>query len=295
VKTKDKRQKTKVEEFKDKNSMKETIDILAKLMSEKYSLDISMFDESFLNKTIHNRISFLSFNHNSEYIKYIEINDTESDILHNSLNNSFSEFFRNPLTFLILEQQILPQLIFSKINNGKGELRIWSAGCAAGQEPYSIAILALDYKNVNLKDFSIRVFATDKNEKELQTARKGIYHLRSVQTSRLNYVIKYFSNSGEYYSVIPEIKEIVEFSEFDLLADGSGSPPTSIYGDFDIVMCSNLLYYYKPEIQQRILTRLSGALVAGGFLITGEAEVTILKSLKGFKQYAPPAAIFVKS
>jgi chemotaxis methyl-accepting protein methylase len=275
--------------------MNEKLNKVVKVMSDKYQTDISMYDDSFLNKTLDNRLFELSIKNISDYLTWLSDNKTESLCLIDSLNNSFSEFFRNPLTFLILEQVVLPK-IFSRSGNDKhDELRVWSAGCAAGQEPYSIAILAEDYKCTNHKDLKVRIFGTDKNQKELSSAIKGIYHFRTIQNTRLCHVNAYFSNSGEFYSINSSIKEIVDFSVFDLLGEDSGAPPTSIYGDFEIVMCSNLLFYYKPEIQKKIISRLSASLVKGGFLITGEAEIEIIKSFRGFNQVAAPAAIFVKT
>lgn len=275
--------------------MKGNIDNIIAVMSDKYQTDISMFDESFLEKTISSRISDFSLNTVADYLLYLEGNPPESVLLCDSLNNSYSEFFRNPLTFLMLEQNILPRIFNDKSDSQKGEVRIWSAGCAAGQEPYSIAILAKENEEKCQNKTEIRIFATDKCEKELQTARKGIYHFRTIQNTRLGFVSKYFSNSGEFYSISSGIKDLVDFSVFDLIKEEAGSPPSSVYGDFDIVMCSNLLFYYKPEIQKIILARLLNSLVPGGFLITGEAEIAIVKSFRRFKQYDAPAAIFIKT
>ena len=275
--------------------MKGKTDSIVELMSEKYQIDISMFDESFLEKTVISRMAGYSINTTKDYLVYLIENQSESVLLLESLSNSYSEFFRNPLTFLMLEQNILPKIFNDKNTIQKDEVRIWSAGCAAGQEPYSIAILAKEYADKCQDKAEIRIFATDKSEKELQTARKGIYHARAMQNTRFGFVSKYFSNSGEFYSINSGIKDLVDFSVFDLLDEVAGSPPSSVYGDFDIVMCSNLLFYYRPEIQKIILTRLSNSLVPGGFLITGEAEVAIVKSFRRFKQYDAPAAIFVKT
>jgi chemotaxis protein methyltransferase CheR len=274
--------------------MTKIIDNIVRLMSEKYSADISVYDYSFLEKTVAGRANDLSYNTIADYFYFLETNSAESLILSDSLNNSYSEFFRNPLTFLLLEQFLLPKIFGGKEKNHYGEIRIWSAGCAAGQEPYSIAILSDNYKNNHSPDVPIRIFATDRSEKELQTARKGIYHFKAVQNSRLEFVNKYFSNSGEFYSVFESIKRIIDFSFFDMLCNDALSPPSSIYGGFDIVMCSNLLFYYKSEQQKIILSKLEASLVKGGILITGEAETEIIRSYRGFKQYSEQSTIFIK-
>lgn len=275
--------------------MKVTIENIISVMSERYQTDISIYDDSFLEKSVKIRMDELSLKSVSDYSVWLSENRSESVDLKDSLNNSFSEFFRNPLTFLMLEQMIIPKILKEKNGSIPNELRIWSAGCASGQEAYSLAIMAREYMEINKQQITLRIFATDKDEKELQTAQKGIYHFRSIQNARLYFVNNYFSNSGEFYSISNTIKELVDFSVFDLLDADNGSPPSSIYGDFDIVMCSNLLFYYDPVMQKKILKRLYNSIVEGGFLITGEAEVAIIKTMRGFKQFAAPAAIFVKT
>lgn len=275
--------------------MKRNIDNIVKVMAEKYLTDISMFDESFLEKTLSSRISDFSLKTADNYLSYLDGNPTESVLLCESLNNSYSEFFRNPFTFLLLEQTIFPKILNERKECQDNEIRIWSAGCSTGQEPYSIAILAMENEEKSQSKDALRIFATDKCDKELQTARKGIYHARTLHNTRLGFVNKYFSNSGEFYSINSQIKDLVDFSVFDLLETDTVSPPSSVYGDFDIVMCCNVLFYYKPEIQRIILAKLFNSLVHGGFLITGEAEVAIIKSFRHFKQYDAPAAIFVKT
>jgi chemotaxis protein methyltransferase CheR len=275
--------------------MKGTTENIISIMSEKYQIDISVYDDSFLEKSIRSRMNELSVKRVTDYEILINDNPSESLLLKDSLNNSYSEFFRNPLTFLMLEQVIIPKILNEKSESKSNEIRIWSAGCAAGQEAYSLAILAENCKHINNHQLTLRIFATDIDENELQTARKGIYHFRSMQNSRLGLVNNYFSNSGEYYSINNNIKEIVEFSVFDLIDGDEGAPPSSIYGDFDIVMCSNLLFYYNPVMQKKILKRLYNSIVEGGFLVTGEAEVAIIKTVRGFKQYAAPAAVFTKA
>ncbi|MBK9391187.1 MAG: hypothetical protein IPN68_13705 [Bacteroidetes bacterium] len=275
--------------------MKETIENITRSISENIFPDITVFDESFIYRSISNRINELSVKSISDYLPYLNTNRSEQQILIETLFNSYSEFFRNPLTFLIIEQILLPKIFLQKSRTYPDEIRIWSAGCSAGQEPYSIAILTEDYKANNHQKINVRIFATDKNKKELLSAGKGIYHFKSVQNARLYHISNYFTNNGEYYSINDKIKKCIDFSILDLLDEGAGAPPSSIYGDFDIVMCSNLLFYYKPEIQKKILTRLSNSLVPGGFLIAGEAETGIIKSIKGFRQFTATAAIFMKT
>jgi chemotaxis protein methyltransferase CheR len=274
--------------------MKVLVEKIIAHMAEKYNFDISPYDESFLEKCINGRTNDLFIKEITDYSDFLYRNPAESSVLYETLNNSYSEFFRNPLTFIFLEQVILPQLFEFKTKTKQHNLRIWSAGCSAGQEPYSLAILVEDYKKVRSSEVSARIFATDKNEKILSVAKTGTYNHRFLQKTMLYFLDNYFSNSGDYYSINESVKKSVEFSVFDLLGDGSSVPPSSIYGDFDIVMCSNLLFYYKPDIQKIILLRLLNSMIEGGFLVTGEAEMGLIKSIRGFKQISQLVPVFIK-
>jgi chemotaxis methyl-accepting protein methylase len=219
----------------------------------------------------------------------------ESRQLVHQLKNSYSEFFRNPLTFSMLEQVVLPRIFDEKGNNHSGEIRIWSAGCASGQESYSLAMLLDDFKDTRSSEVCYRTFATDNSVVEIESAKKGVYDFKSVKNTKLEFAEKYFRHHNESYQLDSKLMEQVDFSVYDLLDKESSSPPASIYGDFDLIMCCNVLFYYQPEVQQMILQKFHRSLKHGGFFITGEAETQIVNSSGGFRLYAAPAAIFVKS
>jgi len=212
-----------------------------------------------------------------------------------SLCNSYSTFFRNPLTFALLYQVILPKIIGEKAINNDPEIRIWSAGCASGQEPYSIAILIDDLLNLKPAEIRYHIFATDNVDSELQTAGLGIYDFDAIKHTPYNFVKKYFIKTGHFYSIRERIKAKVEISHYNLLDAASSAPPASIYGDFDLVMCSNVLFYYKPEIQKMILEKFRKTIRKGGFFITGEAETGIVNSAPGFRHFIQSAPIYIRS
>ena len=101
-----------------------------------------------------------------------------------------------------------------------------------------------------------------------------------------------FSRKGEAYAIAPRLRERVDFSTYDLLDRGSSSPPASIYGGFDLVICSNVLLYYRPQIQRLILGKLRRSLAPGGYLVVGETERQIVENAGGLKAVAAPASIF---
>jgi len=267
-------------------------DIIALLLQTE-GTNISIYDEDFLIKSLDKRLITTGNDSYINYFEYLKEHKKESGILLDSMLIAFSEFFRNPLTFAVLEQNILPAVIEKKKTRSEHEIRIWSAACAAGQEAYSLAIV-LDELMENLnKNLTCRIFATDIDETELSNAQKGIYQMTSINKVPYKRIQKYFTQKGDNYIIAPRLRKYIDFSAFNLLSQHGESPPASIYGDFDIIFCSNVLFYYKPEVQVRILERLSNNLIPGGYLITGEVERKIVKGNKFCEVYAN-SSIFQK-
>lgn len=275
--------------------MKKIVNSIVKLMFEKYALDISMFADTFLHNTISNRITSTDSVKPEVYLNKLYSDHKEAVLLHESLSNSYSTFFRYPITFSTLQQFVLPKILADKATSHDNEIRIWSAGCAAGQEPYSLAMITDELLGRNNDTKRVRIFATDNNKQELTTAESGRYDFDSVKNLPYKYVENYFVKEGDDYTIKDSLKKLVEFSEYDLLNGFSSSPPASIYGDFDLVMCCNVLFYYKPEFQKLILEKFTRSVSSGGFLATGEAETGIVNASRGFRHYMSPASLFVKT
>lgn len=195
----------------------------------------------------------------------------------------------------MLEQLVLPGLAAELNRSGRKELRVWSAGCASGQEAYSLAILLVELAAQRGSGFNFRVFATDNSEAGLAAARAGVYEAAALKNLRLDHLNKYFTAQGQAYALKEEIKKLVDFSSYDLADEKLACPPASIYGDFDLVFCSNLLFYYRAEVRQHILAKIYDCLRPGGCLATSEAEVEIVAQSAGFRAVMPLAPIFKKA
>lgn len=228
-----------------------------------------------------------------EYLNALESSVEEATVFRRKLTNSYSEFFRNPITFAYLEQVVLPQLVEKKRIRKENEIRIWSAACASGQEAYSMAILCDELIETKKSDFNYLIFATDVDPDELLNAQKGVYNPATLGKVTLKRVQMYFSPDGDAYSIVPRLRNRIYFSAFDLLSDLGSCPPASIYGNFDLVFCSNLLFYYKPEFRIRILEKIGNSLSRGGYLITGETEREIIKG-NNYREVFANSAIFQK-
>ncbi|MGA7828808.1 MAG: protein-glutamate O-methyltransferase CheR [Geobacteraceae bacterium] len=275
--------------------MNSVLEDISRVMQEIYGKDIYPFEESFLEKTLEKRLSQTLFTSFAAYSAYLSESNAEADALFRALTISYSEFFRNSLTFALIEQLLIPILVDEKVKSGRPEIRVWSAACAAGQEPYSVAILLDELLNARSSTVSYRIFATDFSETDLDLARQGVYDFSAVRNLRAKHLHEYFTCSDETYSIVPRIKAHVDFSCYNLLDGHSVSPPASIFGDFDLVLCSNLLFYYKPDMREIILDKAYRSLSPNGYLVTGEAERDMIAGRKGLRAVAPPAAIFQKT
>ncbi len=262
---------------------------------QQHGWDLTVYDEAFLTQSLARRLTVISLSSSKAYLDRLLEDRHEAEVFFRSLSISYSEFFRNPLTFAVLEQLVLPGLVEAMEESRRSELRIWSAGCAAGQEAYSVAILLEEMAAARGRPIPLRIIATDVCEDELARARAGVYDTSAVQNVRLKQLRDHFTRDGETYVVAPRLRERVDFSTYNLLDERSTSPPASIYGDFDLILCSNVLLYYRPKTQGVILSKVRRSLAHCGYFVTGEVESEIVKRAGGFRKVAPPAAVFKKA
>ena len=176
-------------------------------------------------------------------------------------------------------------------DSNKSEVRIWSCACAAGQEPYSLAILMEEIKERRQEALKYRIFATDQSQLQVHEAHEGKYMASDLDNVTLKRVSRWFDKHGNTYMVKKELKNNIDFSVFDLFNEQYSSPPASIFGDFDLVVCANLLFYYKNEEREKIIEKVSNGLHKDGFLITGETEREILIRF-GYKEVYPQSGVF---
>ncbi|MEA4935643.1 Chemotaxis protein methyltransferase [bioreactor metagenome] len=262
-------------------------DIFLKYMG----INVSKYDDAFLTNTLQKRVNESGCRSVDEYIDLLHQSEFETKILIDSLQISYSSFFRNPLTYDVLDKLILPRIIEQRKNNKNNHIRVWSAACAAGQEPYSLAMLFEESLRCREKNNCYRIFATDRDEQQINLAKIGHYHVSALENMPLKMVNKWFKRLGEIYTIKQELKKQIEFSVFDLFDDNFSSPPSSIFGGFDIVFCANILFYYKPAYRKTIIKKIASSMTREGFLITGDTERDILIG-NNFKEVYPRSAIF---
>jgi len=270
------------------------LEALIQNMEQGHGLAVSEYEGSFLRQTMDRRRAEAGGMPVEAYLECLAGSRAEAEAFCRALRVGYSEFFRNPLTFALLEQHVLPALIAEKRKAEGRELRVWSAGCAAGQEAWSVAMLLDELYGTDEVALDYRIFATDVSGPDLSYARDGIYTAASVGNIRLKHLQTYFSKQGDAYAIVPRLRARVDFFHYDLLDEHTSSPAESLYGDFDLILCCNLLFYYRPEIRRRILDKIGDTLAPGGYFVTGEAEKGIVSEHEGLYEVALPMTVFKK-
>ncbi len=248
------------------------IEDISKELKQRYDVDLNSFASNVLIPRIQKRMSSLGISVPQTYLDYFRQDPDEAITLLQEIVTNVTLFFRNPLVYSILEQRILPAIIKAKRRKGRNEIRIWSAGCATGEEPYSIAILLHRLLKEVIKEWQIHIFATDIEQKTLNTAAKAVFTSDMLVTTRSEFIDEYFTSAKDKYKLKPVIRKMVNFSFDDLASSEKIAPAASIFGSFDLVLCRNVLIYFNAQAKKRAIRKFIKTLSSCGYLILGESE-----------------------
>ncbi len=241
-------------------------------------LDFSKDREQALQRAMRNAAANLGFEDASSYCRWIleaPLGEDRIRSLVEYVTIGETHFFRDKKFFHVLEDTILPELIRAR-RSSQRTLRIWSAGCATGEEPYSIAIL-IQKLIPDLSLWQIDLVGTDVNREFLRKASEGIYNQWSFRGVSKPIQRAYFHKNGDGYSILPDIKRMVRFFEFNLNQDVHPFLAENM-SNWDIILCRNVLMYFAPERQQKVLDNLAGRLAEDGLMIVSPAELSIVNS-----------------
>jgi chemotaxis protein methyltransferase CheR len=222
----------------------------------------SHYNDSYLQRRIKSRMRRTGTDDYVEYLELLETDEAEHNRLLESLSINVTGFFRNPEVWDGIRE------VLRTLDAEHGSVRVWSAACADGREPYSLSMLAMD--DAEVADRPVTVHATDINERALRLAREGVYE--SNHTSDLDDQLQYLSHyptyvdrDGEQFTVTDSVKERVSFEKHDLIRD-------DVDARYELVVCRNLFIYIDPEFKKRVMDAGREALRPGGYLVIGKAE-----------------------
>lgn len=250
---------------------KDFSDILNRLKKQR-GIDFGSYRTDLLCRRILARLEQLEIEEPDRYLERLENDPLECDRLIDTIAINVSSFFRDAMVYELLAQQVLPDMIAAKRRAGLREIRVWSAGCAAGEEPYSLAILLREQLVKDDADWTVYIFGTDIDKDALQSAGRAVYPRDSLADTKLGLVDRYFQPLEEGFQLKRSIRDMVRFSLDDLTSEKTFSPAESVFGDFDLIFCRNVLIYFNQELQQKVMNKFLRSLAPQGYLVLGDTE-----------------------
>lgn len=245
-------------------------------------VDFTYYKSSTLKRRIVRRMALTGIAKPHDYLVYLREHKIEQDALYNDMLISVTNFFRDPPSFELLCNVVLPALVSQK--SASEGLRIWIAGCATGEEAYSVAICLEEYLGEEAAAMKIQIFATDISETAIVKARAGIYRPSDMEGVSPARIQQFFTKVDGNYQVNKTIRERCVFANHNLLKD----PP---FSKVDLISCRNVLIYMEPVLQKRVFNTFHYALNEQGFLMLGKSE-SIGKNAGLFSAYNNHEKIF---
>lgn len=225
------------------------------------TIDLNAYKERQMKRRIDALIAKHKYPGYKEYVNALKTDQNLFEEFVNYLTINVSEFWRNPEQWKVLEESVVPELIKTK---GK-RLKVWSAACSTGDEPYSLVMLLSKFMPLH----DIHILATDIDKQVLEKARAGLYNQKSLAGLPEEFKKKHFTKVGlSNYQIHDDIKKCVEFKQGNLLKD---KYPTGL----DLIVCRNVLIYFTDEAKTDVYRKFNASLNSGGFLFVGSTEQII--------------------
>ncbi|MEW6052230.1 MAG: protein-glutamate O-methyltransferase CheR [Nitrospirota bacterium] len=235
-----------------------------------------------LEKRLSRRIRLLHFSNFREYFRYLlyhKKRDEELSSIIDILTVNETYFFREQNQLRTFSEEILPEL--KETNDDIRSVRIWSAGCSTGEEPYTLAMLILEKRR--FQEWKVEIFGSDINQRVLQVARSGIYRKNSFRTTEPYFLTKYFEEKEGGFRISDSVRQYVNFSHLNLLDPFK----VRLVGKVDVIFCRNVLIYFDYPSRKKVIDMFYERLSGGGYLLLGHAEslinISTAFTLKHFK------------
>jgi two-component system CheB/CheR fusion protein len=238
------------------------IEAVYRMLQDEFGIDFTHYKPSTVTRRIERRLALARSQDIDEYLQRLRKERDELDALYRDLLIGVTRFFRDEQAFEILETRVLPELVQREPR--QTPLRVWVAGCATGEEAYSLAIVLQDVMT-RLGERPLKIFATDVHRGSLESAARGVYEEEVVANVSPERLARYFVRTGGRYQVVPELRQTIVFAPHNVIKD---APFTRV----DLITCRNMLIYLQPAAQQKVLSLFHFSLNRGGVLFLGPSE-----------------------
>lgn len=261
--------------------------LLKRRIFQDRGFDCEQYKENYLKRRIAVRLRATGAEGYMGYLHILKTRPDEYTRLLNELTINVTQFFRDQDVYMKLYESVVPEMLEEKQKVGSRTLRVWSAGCASGEEPYSVAMLIDQRLGDDADKWNIRVVGSDIDERSLEMAKRAVYG--EVNLFPGMDVNRYFdvgeTDEGPRYRLKNLIRRKVRFEKVDLLDDGKKR-------HFDMVMCRNVLIYFGRDVQSRIIAHLASSILREGYLILGKSETLGTETGALFKAVFPRERIY---
>jgi len=264
----------------------EEVERVKKKLLEESGLDFSEYRDRHLVRGIARHMKSKGISDMDSYLAWLEANSSDYEDLVEALTVKYTMFFRNPELFDVVYRKVLPRLAERNTDASSRVIRAWSAGCASGEEAYSMAILFSKFMEKR-KELDAAVIGTDIDLGNLERARRGSFPSDCMETVRSHAKTLYFSERGGEYRVVPQIRRMVRFKLHDLVTD----PPLM---GMDLIFCRNVLIYFNESLQERIIQKFYDSLEDGGVLVLGKVEGLLGEAGHRFERLDRREQIFLR-
>ncbi|WP_027931944.1 CheR family methyltransferase [Amycolatopsis thermoflava] len=247
----------------------EGFEAILEYLKETRGFDFTGYKRSSLMRRVGRRMSVISCEDYGDYLDHLQANSDEFGALFNTILINVTNFFRDPDAWDYLQSDIVPMILAER--SPDDQIRVWSAGCASGEEAYSLAIVLAEVLGLEQFRQRVKIYATDVDEEALAQARQAAYTAKDVEDLPSEYVQRYFERTAGRYVFHKDLRRSVIFGRNDLVQD---APISRI----DLLVCRNTLMYFTADTQTNILRKLHFALVPRGVLFMGKAEMLLSHS-----------------
>jgi chemotaxis protein methyltransferase CheR len=258
-----------------KEDKAQTFSLLLDKIHEDRNIDFRHYHQDLLRRRVAVRIRTLGLPNYSEYLRFLINSPEEYDRLFEVLCINVSEFLRDTPVWVEIRRLFETSIRRKKADREKS-IRVWSAGCATGDEPHTIAILLREILGAELSGFTVEIIGTDVDQKAMDQAKKGAYEKSSIRNVNKALLDKYFHCSGGIHKVNDQIKEMVEIKYLDLTTN-------DLVTDCDFVFCRNVFIYFDRSLQEQLLMKFYNGLKPNGYLTMGKSETLIREATQIFE------------
>ncbi|MFH0790596.1 MAG: CheR family methyltransferase [Candidatus Omnitrophota bacterium] len=269
-----------------RENKEQTFQLLLDKILQDRGLDFRHYRQELLKRRVALRIRANNLDSYSDYLRFLMKNHDEYDKLFETLYINVSEFFRDPDVWIAI-RNLFETVIRQKTNENDKPLKIWSAACANGEEPYSIAILLKEILKSGTTNFSFEIQATDIDKKCLKIAETAEYKKTILKNVDNKYLNDYFTPNEGNYRLKDEIKNMVKFQRRDLILE-------PYLENTDIIICRNVFIYFSRSLQEQLLTKFHKSLKTGGYLVLGKSEVILHEARTIFEEINADARMYRK-